>query len=196
VLITAPGRVFPSPGVECRTGAAPDRGSHLLDRCGSGYPDAMSSVPIEIPEATLVALTLDAARAGALFRMAAAMKLFALGRLYPVLPQSSLAFLALRSSRDSVSSASWPFSRSSRTSQTTWQMREIVSNTSPLSLPRSSCSATPKKRYPLCGVGCHGTLITQDPCELCFRNSSPLESGVASAALDCGNDCCIGLRVC
>lgn len=41
----------------------------------------MSSVPIEIPEATLVALKLDAASAGAQLRMAAAMKLFELGRL-------------------------------------------------------------------------------------------------------------------
>lgn len=41
----------------------------------------MSSVPIEIPEATLVALKLDAANAAAQLRMAAAMKLFELGRL-------------------------------------------------------------------------------------------------------------------
>ena len=41
----------------------------------------MSSVPIEIPEATLVALKLDAANAAAELRMAAAMKLFELGRL-------------------------------------------------------------------------------------------------------------------
>lgn len=41
----------------------------------------MSSVPIEIPEATLVALKLDAASAAAQLRMAAAMKLFELGRL-------------------------------------------------------------------------------------------------------------------
>jgi predicted HTH domain antitoxin len=41
----------------------------------------MSSVPIDIPEATLVALKLDAQSAGAQLRMAAAMKLFELGRL-------------------------------------------------------------------------------------------------------------------
>jgi predicted HTH domain antitoxin len=41
----------------------------------------MSSVPIDIPEATLVALKLDAADAAAQLRMAAAMKLFELGRL-------------------------------------------------------------------------------------------------------------------
>ena len=41
----------------------------------------MSSVPIEIPEATLVALKLDAPTAAAQLRMAAAMKLFELGRL-------------------------------------------------------------------------------------------------------------------
>lgn len=41
----------------------------------------MSSVPIDIPEATLVALKLDAHSAGAQLRMAAAMKLFELGRL-------------------------------------------------------------------------------------------------------------------
>lgn len=41
----------------------------------------MSSVPIEIPDATLVALKLDAANAAAQLRMAAAMKLFELGRL-------------------------------------------------------------------------------------------------------------------
>ena len=41
----------------------------------------MSSVPIDIPEATLVALKLDAAGAAAELRMAAAMKLFELGRL-------------------------------------------------------------------------------------------------------------------
>jgi predicted HTH domain antitoxin len=41
----------------------------------------MSSVPIDIPEATLVALKLDAANAAAELRMAAAMKLFELGRL-------------------------------------------------------------------------------------------------------------------
>jgi predicted HTH domain antitoxin len=41
----------------------------------------MSSVPIDIPEATLVALKLDATQAGAQLRMAAAMKLFELGRL-------------------------------------------------------------------------------------------------------------------
>jgi predicted HTH domain antitoxin len=41
----------------------------------------MSSVRIEIPEATLVALKLDAANAAAQLRMAAAMKLFELGRL-------------------------------------------------------------------------------------------------------------------
>ena len=41
----------------------------------------MSSVPIDIPEATLVALKLDAANAAAQLRIAAAMKLFELGRL-------------------------------------------------------------------------------------------------------------------
>ncbi len=41
----------------------------------------MSSVPIDIPEATLVALKLDAEGAAAQLRMAAAMKLFELGRL-------------------------------------------------------------------------------------------------------------------
>jgi predicted HTH domain antitoxin len=41
----------------------------------------MSSVTIDIPEATLVALKLDAARAGAELRVAAAMKLYELGRL-------------------------------------------------------------------------------------------------------------------
>ncbi len=41
----------------------------------------MSSVPIEIPEATLVALKLDAHTAGIQLRIAAAMKLFELGRL-------------------------------------------------------------------------------------------------------------------
>jgi len=41
----------------------------------------MSSVPIDIPEATLVALKLDAAKAASELRMAAAMKLFELGRL-------------------------------------------------------------------------------------------------------------------
>jgi len=41
----------------------------------------MSSVPIDIPEATLVALKLDASGAAAELRMAAAMKLYELGRL-------------------------------------------------------------------------------------------------------------------
>jgi predicted HTH domain antitoxin len=41
----------------------------------------MSSVPIDIPEATLVALKLDATSAAVQLRMAAAMKLFELGRL-------------------------------------------------------------------------------------------------------------------
>jgi predicted HTH domain antitoxin len=41
----------------------------------------MSSVPIDIPEATLVALKLDASGAAAELRMAAAMKLCELGRL-------------------------------------------------------------------------------------------------------------------
>ena len=41
----------------------------------------MSSVAIDIPEATLVALRLDASRAGAELRVAAAMKLYELGRL-------------------------------------------------------------------------------------------------------------------
>ena len=41
----------------------------------------MSSVPIDIPEATLVALKLDSASAAAELRIAAAMKLFELGRL-------------------------------------------------------------------------------------------------------------------
>ena len=41
----------------------------------------MSSVPIDIPEATLVALKLDAPGAAVQLRMAAAMKLFELGRL-------------------------------------------------------------------------------------------------------------------
>jgi predicted HTH domain antitoxin len=41
----------------------------------------MSSVPMDIPEATLVALKLDPANAAAQLRMAAAMKLFELGRL-------------------------------------------------------------------------------------------------------------------
>jgi len=46
-----------------------------------GILDDMSSVAIDIPEATLVALKLDAARAAVELRMAAAMKLFELGRL-------------------------------------------------------------------------------------------------------------------
>jgi predicted HTH domain antitoxin len=41
----------------------------------------MSSVPIDIPEATLVALKLDALSAAVQLRIAAAMKLFELGRL-------------------------------------------------------------------------------------------------------------------
>jgi predicted HTH domain antitoxin len=41
----------------------------------------MSSVPIDIPDATLVALKLDATSAAVQLRMAAAMKLFELGRL-------------------------------------------------------------------------------------------------------------------
>jgi predicted HTH domain antitoxin len=41
----------------------------------------VSSVPIDIPEATLVALKLDATTAGAELRLAAAMKLYELGRL-------------------------------------------------------------------------------------------------------------------
>ena len=41
----------------------------------------MSSVPIDIPEATLVALKLDPAGAALQLRVAAAMKLFELGRL-------------------------------------------------------------------------------------------------------------------
>ena len=41
----------------------------------------MSSVPIDIPESTLVALKLDASSAANQLRMAAAMKLFELGRL-------------------------------------------------------------------------------------------------------------------
>lgn len=41
----------------------------------------MSSVPIDIPEATLVALKLDATNAAAHVRMAGAVKLFELGRL-------------------------------------------------------------------------------------------------------------------
>ena len=41
----------------------------------------MSSVAIDIPEATLVALKLDASRAGAELRIAAAMMLYELGRL-------------------------------------------------------------------------------------------------------------------
>jgi predicted HTH domain antitoxin len=41
----------------------------------------MSSVPIDIPEATLVALKLDASGAAAELRMAAAMKLYEIGRL-------------------------------------------------------------------------------------------------------------------
>jgi hypothetical protein len=41
----------------------------------------MASVLIDIPEATLVALNLDAPNAGAELRMAAAIKLFELGRL-------------------------------------------------------------------------------------------------------------------
>jgi predicted HTH domain antitoxin len=41
----------------------------------------MSSVAIEIPEATLVALKLDASHAAAELRVAAAMKLYELGRL-------------------------------------------------------------------------------------------------------------------
>jgi Uncharacterised protein family (UPF0175) len=41
----------------------------------------MSSVPIDIPKATLVALERDARGAGVQLRMAAAMKLFELGRL-------------------------------------------------------------------------------------------------------------------
>ncbi len=40
----------------------------------------MSSVPIEIPDATLVALKLDATTAGAALRLAAAMKLYELSR--------------------------------------------------------------------------------------------------------------------
>jgi predicted HTH domain antitoxin len=46
-----------------------------------GILEDMSSVAIDIPEATLVALKLDAAKAAAELRMAAAMKLFELGRL-------------------------------------------------------------------------------------------------------------------
>ena len=46
-----------------------------------GILDDMSSVAIDIPEATLVALKLDAAKAAVELRMAAAMKLFELGRL-------------------------------------------------------------------------------------------------------------------
>lgn len=41
----------------------------------------MSSVPIDVPGATLVTLKLDATQAAAQLRMAAAMKLFELGRL-------------------------------------------------------------------------------------------------------------------
>ena len=41
----------------------------------------MSSVPIDIPEATLIALKLDATGAAAQLRIAAAMKWFELGRL-------------------------------------------------------------------------------------------------------------------
>ena len=41
----------------------------------------MSSVAIDIPEATLVALKLDASHAAAELRIAAAMKLYELGRL-------------------------------------------------------------------------------------------------------------------
>lgn len=41
----------------------------------------MSLVAIEIPEATLVALKVDVSRVGAVLRVAAAMKLYELGRL-------------------------------------------------------------------------------------------------------------------
>lgn len=41
----------------------------------------MSSVPIDIPETTLLALKLDATTAAAQLKIAAAMKLFELGRL-------------------------------------------------------------------------------------------------------------------
>jgi predicted HTH domain antitoxin len=53
----------------------------LPEGCGSRYPKGQSSGPIDIPETTLVALKLDAADAAAELRMAAAMKLFELGRL-------------------------------------------------------------------------------------------------------------------
>lgn len=45
------------------------------------YYFPVSSVPIDIPEATLLALKLDASTAGAELRLAAAMKLYELGRL-------------------------------------------------------------------------------------------------------------------
>ena len=68
-------------------GKRPD--GHLLPRPGGrGYPDIMSSLAIDIPEATLVALRLDASRAGAELRLAAAMKLYELGRLSSGAPRN------------------------------------------------------------------------------------------------------------
>lgn len=67
---------FPTPWPRGRLRLALSATSWML----AGYPGTMSSVPIDIPEATLVALKLDAADAAAQLRMAAAIKLFELGR--------------------------------------------------------------------------------------------------------------------
>lgn len=61
--------------------AAPKWCSRYQEDVDRGILKDMSSVPIDIPETTLVALKLDAADAAAELRMAAAMKLFELGRL-------------------------------------------------------------------------------------------------------------------
>lgn len=61
--------------------AAPKWCSCYQKDADRGILQDMSSVPIDIPETTLVALKLDAADAAAELRMAAAMKLFELGRL-------------------------------------------------------------------------------------------------------------------